>query len=123
MATDGWKEIRAGAAALWRRVHPERVPAIEAELTDVRGEVLAAREAGDTDTEHELAKDWQRKFSRLLADHPALEAELRNLLDKQWTPALSADEQAQVQHVVQTATASGDARIFQAGRDQYNRGV
>ncbi|MEU8896501.1 hypothetical protein AB0C65_11635 [Nocardia sp. NPDC048505] len=122
MATDGWREIRVGAAALWRRVHPERVPAIEAELVEVREEVLAARETGDSDTERELAKDWQRKLRRLLAEDPELEAELRNILDNLWTPALSADEQVRIHHLVQTATVSDHGRVFQAGRDQYNSG-
>ncbi|WP_327119841.1 hypothetical protein OHB12_14665 [Nocardia sp. NBC_01730] len=123
MATDGWREVRAGAVALWRRVHPERAPAIEAELEEVRGEVLEARAAGNADIERELARDWQRRLGRLVAADPGLEPELRSVLDEQWTPALSAAEQVRVQHIVQTATVSGHGRVFQAGGDQYNSGT
>jgi hypothetical protein len=40
MATDTWKNACKAAVLLWRRVHPDRTAVIEAELTEVRGEVL-----------------------------------------------------------------------------------
>ncbi|MFC4584956.1 hypothetical protein [Sphaerisporangium corydalis] len=121
MATDGWEQARAGAVALWRRVHPERVPAIEAELVEVRDELLAARRAGDVPAEEGLVSDWQRRLRRLLADDPGLAAELRRVLDEQWAPLLPAGRSPE-QVVVQSATVSGSARVYQAGRDQYNSG-
>ncbi|MQY26328.1 hypothetical protein [Nocardia aurantia] len=123
MATDGWKDVRAAAAALWHRIHPERVSAVEAELLDVRNEIMAARTSGDVRVEAELATEWQRKLGRLLTTDPTLEASLRTILKECWAPALSADDSARVWHIVQTATVSGSGRVFQAGRDQYNNGV
>ncbi|MET9250277.1 hypothetical protein [Nonomuraea sp. NPDC003709] len=29
LSTEGWRQARKAVVALWRRVHPERVPAIE----------------------------------------------------------------------------------------------
>jgi hypothetical protein len=121
MATDGWKKARSSAVALWRRVHPDRVPAIEAELEEVRGEVLAARADGDPDTEKALAADWQRRLKRLLADEPGLAAELRRVLDEEWTPLLEPAERTQIHSVVQHANATGRSTITQAGRDINTR--
>lgn len=103
MATDGWEQARAAVVRLWRRVHPERVPAIEAELEEVRGEVVAARQAGDAAVETELAADWQRKLKRLLAADPGQIAELRRVLDEELTPLLPEKERV---HIVQNITAS-----------------
>ncbi|MFE2994837.1 hypothetical protein ACFXG4_07485 [Nocardia sp. NPDC059246] len=122
MATDGWTQARDAAVDLWRRVHPQRVPAIQEELEEVRGELLLAREAGDHTTEHELVVDWQRRLHRLLNDDPNLSAEIRRVLDDQLLPLLPTVEQTTVQEIVQHATASDNAMIFQAGRDMHNIG-
>ncbi len=122
MATDGWQQARAGAVALWRRVHPDRVQLIEAELEEVRGEMLAARQAGDATAEEGLVADWQRRLRRLLADDPALAPELRRVLDEQWTPLLAAAEQTRVQNIRQMAAASSQSRVYQAGRDLHISG-
>lgn len=121
MATDAWQQARNSAVALWRRVHPDRVPAIEAELADVRAELLAAREEGDAQAEGELAADWQRRLRRLLRDDPSLADELRRVLDEELSPLLASAEQVSVRHVKQTATASGRARVYQAGGNQTIR--
>jgi hypothetical protein len=118
MATDGWQQARSGAVALWRRVHPERVTAIEAELGEVRTELLAAREASDAPAEEGLVADWQRKLRRLLAEDPQLAGELRRVLDEQWTPLLGAAERTAVDVIVQSASATGHGQVYQAGRDQ-----
>lgn len=118
MATDGWQQARAGAVTLWRRVHPERVPAIEAELEEVRGEVLTARQAADQQAEDALAEEWRRKLARLVAADPAIGAEIQQVLDQVWKPLLPESDQVRVQHITQRATASGQGRVYQAGRDQ-----
>lgn len=118
MATDAWQQARTGAVGLWRRVHPERVPAVEAELEEVRGEVLAARQAGDQEAEDALAGEWRRRLARLVAADPGVGTELQQLLDQVWKPLLGEDERAQLQHISMQATASGHGRVYQAGRDQ-----
>lgn len=119
MATDGWKEARAGAVALWRRVHPDRVPGIESELEDVRNELLAARHEGDAETEKELVSEWGGKLRRLTSDHPELMAELRRLLQEEWGRLLPAADSARVQSIQQTAVATGGGKVNQVGRDQF----
>lgn len=119
MTTDGWNEARASAVALWRRAHPDRVPAIESELSEVRDEILAAREAGEPEVERDLVADWQRKFRRLITAHPELAAELEVLQDE-WSrlhPASAAG-----QHIEQITIVSGNGTAYVAGRDQHMTG-
>lgn len=121
MATDAWQQARSSAVELWRRVHPERVPAVEAELAEVRAEVLQARRADDPDTELHLASDWQRRLQRLLRDDPDLAGELQRLLDEELAPLLpTGDDRSGPRTVVQKARASGGSHIYQAGGDQTN---
>ncbi|HZG05321.1 MAG TPA: hypothetical protein VE546_17415 [Streptomyces sp.] len=88
MATDAWQQARSAAVGLWRRVHPERVPAIEGELAEVREEVLTARRNRDAEAEEELAVDWRRRLERLVKADPALAQELRRVLDQELAPLL-----------------------------------
>jgi hypothetical protein len=119
MTTDGWNEARAGVVALWRRVHPDRAPAIESELAEVRDEVLASRGAGEAEVERELVNDWQRKLRRLIAAHPELAAELQ-VLQGEWggLPPAPAPAPAARKHIEQTAIVTGDGTVYMAGRDQ-----
>lgn len=55
----------------------------------------------------------------MLRDDPALEDELLRLLNSELTPALPADEGAQIGSLLMKATASGSGRVYQAGRDQH----
>jgi hypothetical protein len=113
MATDAWLEARASVLELWRRVHPDRVVTVEAELAEVRADVLAARDVGDGQTEAQIAADWQRRLHRMLTLDPSLGTELRRVLDE-LSPLVapgSADST-----VTQRATVSGRGnRVFQAG--------
>ncbi|WP_146778999.1 hypothetical protein [Actinomadura craniellae] len=118
MATDGWQGARAGAVKLWRRVYPDRAEAVEAELEEVRGEVLAARRDGDEDAEQELVADWRRRLARLVAADPAVGAEIQQVLDQVWKPLLPANEQPGTQNVSMNATAKDRGRVYMAGRDQ-----
>ncbi|MFF7704214.1 hypothetical protein [Streptomyces lydicus] len=122
MATDAWQQARNSAVTLWRRVHPDRVPAIEAELAEVREELIAAREEGDVQAEGDLAADWQRRLRRLLRDDPSLAHELRRVLDEELTPLLATADQVSPGSVQQTATASGHAHVYQAGGNQTIQG-
>jgi hypothetical protein len=113
MATDAWHHARDRIAQLWRRTQPERAETVAAELEATREDVLAAAAADDQETLDELRLQWQGLVRRLLVARPAAVKELRALLD-QLDPGGSAARQ-----ITQHATASGQARVYQAGRDQH----
>lgn len=113
MATDAWHRTRDGIVSLWRRAHPERAESIAAELDATREDLLAARTSGDDGVASELQTEWQGRVRRLLASRPEAARELRALLDE--IEPRPVTEPAVAQH----ATASGRARIYQAGRDQH----
>ncbi|QUC61564.1 hypothetical protein IOD14_34905 [Streptomyces sp. A2-16] len=113
MATDAWHRVRDGITQLWRRTQPERAETVAAELEAGREDMLAAVAADDQETLDELRLQWQGLVRRLLVARPAAVEELRALLD-QLDPDGSAARQ-----ITQHATASGQARVYQAGRDQH----
>ncbi|GGM86168.1 hypothetical protein [Streptomyces fuscichromogenes] len=113
MATDAWQRTREGLTQLWRRMQPERAEIVAAELEAGREDVLAAMAAHDQETLNELRLQWQGLVRRLIVSRPAAAAELRALLDE-----LDPDGTA-ARRITQHATASGQARIYQAGRDQH----
>ena len=108
MATDAWERTKDGIVALWRRVRPERADAVAAELDNTREDLSA-----DLAVQDELVTEWQGRIRRLLVERPEAAAELRSLLDE-LSPGPSNGPA-----VSQRATASGEARIYQAGRDQH----
>ena len=112
LTTEVWQRARDGVASLWRRVEPERAEAISAELDISRRDLLAAQASGDLESRSELGAEWQGRLRRLLAAHPEETEALQTLLNDLalYTPADSS--------VTQHATASGHARVYQAGRDQ-----
>jgi hypothetical protein len=114
MAGDAWQRIRDGLTRLWRRVQPHRAEILAAELEASREDVLAACATGDQQTLDELRQQWQGQLRRLLAVRPDAAAELRGLLDE-----LGPEGAAPEVPVTQHATASGHARVYQAGRDQH----
>ena len=113
MATDAWHHVRDGITQLWRRTQPERADTVAAELEAGREDALAAAAAGDQETLDELRLQWQGTVRRLLVARPAAVQELRAPLD-QVDPHGSA-----APRITQHATASRQARVYQAGRDQH----
>lgn len=113
MATDAWHRTRDGLTQLWRRMQPERTEAVAAELEAGREDVLAAMAANDQEMLTELRLQWQGLVRRLIVARPAAAAELRRLLDEVDPDGTAA------RRVTQHATASGQARVYQAGRDQH----
>ncbi|MFD3796776.1 hypothetical protein ACFVAM_03350 [Streptomyces californicus] len=109
MATDAWERARDGVVALWQRARPERADAVAAELTHARDDLAADSGVGE-----ELAAEWQGRIRRLLTERPEVAADLRALLDE-----LAPGERTVAPTVAQRATASGSARVYQAGRDQH----
>ncbi len=114
MATDAWHRARDGITQLWRRTQPERAETVAAELAAGREDVLAATAADDRETLDELRLQWQGMVRRLLVARPAAVEELRVLLDQ-----LDPGGSAAARQISQHATASGQARVYQAGRDQH----
>ncbi|MFJ2304586.1 hypothetical protein [Streptomyces sp. NPDC087787] len=117
MTTDAWNRTREGVTRLWQRTQPHRAEAVAAQLTATREDALAAGEAGeagDQETLGELHAEWQGRLRRLLAARPDAAAELRGLLDELDPGGVSGSA------ITQHATASGHARVYQAGRDQHN---
>ncbi|MFC4010862.1 hypothetical protein ACFOY2_26785 [Nonomuraea purpurea] len=118
MATDAWQSAREGAVALWRKVRPEQAEIVEAELVEVREQVLEARRDGDADTEQALAGAWQVRLQQLLRADPSLAVEIRRMLDEVLTPSLDPTSRERIGSLVLKAKASGRGRVYQAGRDQ-----
>ncbi|MFD5437995.1 hypothetical protein ACFWJ4_38315 [Kitasatospora sp. NPDC127067] len=122
MATDGWQQSRAAVVEWWRRRRPDRADDVGSELETVRAQVLAAREQGDEDTEQALAGSWRLRLQQLLSEDPALADELRRLLDEHLAPALSDGDRTRHRPIIMKAEASGNSRVYQAGRDQHITG-
>ncbi|MFI1827205.1 hypothetical protein ACH41E_12280 [Streptomyces sp. NPDC020412] len=119
MATDAWQQARVAVVQLWRRARPEQAGAVEGELEEVRLGVIAAREAGDSETEQAFAGQWRLRFQQLLHEDPRLAEELRRLLDEEFTPTLADRERNGIASIVMNAKADGGGRVYQAGRDQH----
>ncbi|GAA3170395.1 MULTISPECIES: hypothetical protein [Streptomyces] len=112
LATDAWHGVRDRVLALWQRTRPEQAPGVAGDLDGTREELLAAPEgAGRDAVAAESGTEWQVRLRRLLTAHPELAGELRALVADLTPPEAPAPA------VTQHATASGDARVYQAGRD------
>ncbi|MEV6698645.1 hypothetical protein AB0M68_15895 [Streptomyces sp. NPDC051453] len=112
LTTEAWQRAREAMSSWWRRAEPERADAISAELEVTRADLLAAQAGGDVDSRTELSAEWQGRIRRFLVTHPE-EAEALRTLISELGPHAPADLS-----VTQHATASGHARVYQAGRDQ-----
>ncbi|MFD8253648.1 hypothetical protein [Streptomyces werraensis] len=116
MVTNAWESARDGMVALWHRFQPARAESIGEELEAGRADLLLARQAGDADSEAELTVEWQGRLRRFLLARPEAAEELRRVLDE-LTPRLPGETAAE--QIRMEARASGNARIYQAGRDQH----
>jgi hypothetical protein len=118
MTTDAWGSVREAVLKFWRRVHPEVADAVGTELDSTRAQLIASRCEADADTEQALIGRWRLELQRALdRDREEVAGQLKHLLDRVLTPALTATDQAAVRSIVQRANASGSAQIIQAGRD------
>ena len=111
LTTEAWESARDRFVALWRRARPDRADSVAAEVEATRGDLLAARDAGDEEAAVELGAEWQGRVRRLLAARPDVAGELREILDE-LTPHGQPGPA-----VHQQASASGSSRVYQAGRD------
>jgi hypothetical protein len=112
LTTEAWQRARDGMASLWRRAEPERAEAVSTELEVTRSDLLAAQADGDLDSQNELGAEWRGRIRRLLVMHPEEAEALRTLIAELQPLAPTTPS------VTQHATASGHARVYQAGRDQ-----
>ena len=117
IATDEWPRVREAVMGLWRRLRPkQQADDVEAELGDLREEVLAARRDKDAGTEKALEGAWQVKAHQLVrADASALAEELRRVLDQVLTPALTPAEQARVGTIIMTGSSHDSSTFTQIG--------
>ncbi|PAZ14140.1 hypothetical protein CLM62_22235 [Streptomyces sp. SA15] len=111
LTTNVWERTRTAVGSLWRRACPDRAETVEAELLETR-ELLEA--PGADDLAEAVADDWRGKFLRLLAARPDVAEEVRRMLDEVLAPT-----QTQPAAVVFNASPTGNARVYQAGRDQH----
>ncbi|GAA3015867.1 hypothetical protein GCM10020229_28790 [Kitasatospora albolonga] len=111
LATSAWNGVRDGVLALWRRARPDHEAEVAAQLEASRRELLRAESEGDEETGQEIAAEWQGRLRRFLVAHPDQARELRELLNE-----LGPDVRPSTV-VDQRASASGSARVYQAGRD------
>ncbi|MEU9117641.1 hypothetical protein AB0D04_39405 [Streptomyces sp. NPDC048483] len=121
MVTEAWGQARDGVVGLWRRLRPADADAVGRDLEEARAELVEAREEGAAgeETERELAGEWQRRLLRVLREDPAAAEELQRVLEaaRGTLPPETAPGSVQLQ-----AHASGNARIYQAGRDMRVQG-
>jgi hypothetical protein len=114
MTTDAWQRTRTGIIQVWRKLQPDRAEIVTAELEATREDSVVAYANGDQEMLDELSAQWQGQLRRLLLARPEALDELRALLDELSPPGVRGTPA-----VTQHATASGDARVYQAGRDQH----
>jgi hypothetical protein len=112
LTTEGWQRTKERFASLWRRAQPDRADAVAVEIEVTRDDLLAAQQGDDEEAAAELRAEWQGRLRRLLGAHPEAAGVLRELLAE-----LAPDPPA-VPSVTQHAVASGNAKVYQAGRDQ-----
>jgi hypothetical protein len=115
IATDAWQQVHEAVAGLWHRVRPRRDDGIGAELDELREQVLVARRDGDAGTERALEGAWQLRLQQLLRADPALAAELRRVLDRVLTPALTPAERARIGTIIMTGNSHDSSTFTQIG--------
>jgi hypothetical protein len=118
MATEVWQQARSAVVALWQRIRPQQADTVAADLEGLRGQVLDARQAGQTEIEQALIGVWQGRVQQLLLDEPAVAAELRQVLDDALTPALSLAEQSRVGTLIMTGSSRGSSTFNQVAGNQ-----
>jgi hypothetical protein len=104
VAKDCWTAAKNGVVRLLGRGDRTRQAAVEEQLERTRVELEAAGADAGAKTRQEAV--WTGRFEDLLIDRPVAAAELRALVDE----ISSATGSRSVGHVVQQATASGNAQ-------------
>jgi hypothetical protein len=123
IATDEWPRVREAVVGLWRRLRPKQQGGdVEAELGELRQQVLAARREKDVGTEKALEGAWQVKAHQLVRADASVAEELRRVLDEVLTPALAPAEQTRVGQIKMTGSSHDSSTFTQIGsQTNYNR--
>ncbi|QDQ10941.1 hypothetical protein [Streptomyces spectabilis] len=82
MVGDGWAAARGRVVAFLGRRRGAEEGRVVSELDELRDELLAARDAGDTEAEADARAEWRSRMRRALRADPDAAAELRQLLDE-----------------------------------------
>lgn len=82
MVTEGWTQARDRVARFFSRDSGGDEDVLVGELEEARAEVVAAHDAGDSETTADVRTEWRSRLRRRLAADPAAAAELRDLLDE-----------------------------------------
>ena len=101
LTTDGWRATRDAVVSLWRRMPPEQADAVDADLTQHRGLLIA----GEDGTASRLTAEWTGRLHGLAAADPGVIPALRQLTG----PGT----------ITVKARVSGHGRVIVAGRDAY----
>jgi hypothetical protein len=117
MTGDAWERAKASIVSLWRRVHPAQADSVGAELEAARLELLAAGEARGQHAGAGLADEWATRLLDLVAAEPRA-AGMLHALAGVLSRYPSGPVIAPAVSVEMHAEASGQGRVFQAGRDQ-----
>jgi hypothetical protein len=112
LAEDAWTAAKERIAALFGRGRTDTDgDAIEAELEESRGELIAARDASDETVPADIEALWRTKLRRLLQQDPDAAEELRALIaeaEQRTAPS------APVTNTITDAEVHGS--VVQAGR-------
>jgi hypothetical protein len=117
MTSDAWEQAKTSIVSLWRRTRPAQADSVGAELDAARLELLAAEEAHGERPGAGLVDEWAARLLDLATAEPLAAAILPDLAEAlRRYPA--GPEMTPVVSVEMRAKASGQGRVFQAGRDQ-----
>ena len=86
MVTDAWADVKAKVAGLFKRRQGNE--AVAGELEVARGELVAAREQGDTQAEADIQAQWRARLRRLLQEDAAAAPLLAELI-AQYAPQVA----------------------------------
>lgn len=98
MVTDGWARVKDGFATLFGRGGDK--DAIGAELEASRGQLVAARAAGDTQGAADVQAEWRARLRRLLERDPEAASMLAELVERHASESGRGDGHAEIHHNV-----------------------
>ncbi|MFF4379625.1 hypothetical protein [Kitasatospora sp. NPDC001547] len=78
MVTSAWERVKPRVAAMFGR----RAESVSEELDETQAELIATPEDGRESAAQSAQGEWEPKLRRLLANDPAMVAELRSILDE-----------------------------------------
>ena len=110
-ATDAWENARHGLARLLGRGDPDRIKVAERRLDETRGQLIAVDGKDLEQAQAVLAAQWAVRLADLLEEVPAIEDDLRALVE-QIQAELPAGMVAAVDH---SAAAGRDMNIEASG--------